>query len=407
MHRIQHMHNSGNIWYTQQNPPRARLYSWSRHPRPALGPQQRPGSAPLYGRLCYGVHTLPVPRDYPLGPLEEGLQLGQPRRLPSGAYAGKERGRKGEREWRGKCGWRQRKEEQAKPNPTGPESTAANVPADLTYESSCQSHTSFSSNQQDGRPGSSQTQVSTGATSTTADDIDTDSSIPSMSEQNYSTSSQMSSVNSPAYVKADSYSIVGSLNPGGMGVCINGTGAGGGLQLLNMATLKARDAPLQTFGDGKAPASEAPNPQPLRMEELLNIRLDRVTSDLSQPPYDSLQTYEFEGRDSRAESLSSLESDGDKEGERAAGEAWTSSTRSSRGWWKSSARGRRRRRRRRHRAARRRRPQRLRDRARTQRNSCRDGISRSPVRDERERRGKSLIMTEFKHTQTRGEKTFL
>lgn len=136
----------------------------------------------------------------------------------------------------------------------------------------------------------------------------------------------MSSVNSPAYVKADSYSIVGSLNPGKMGVCINGTGAGGGLQLLNMATLKARDtspqnltAPARSLGNGKAPASEAPNPQPLRMEELLNIRLDRVTSDLSQPPYDSLQTYEFEGRDSRAESLSSLESDGDKEGERAAG----------------------------------------------------------------------------------------
>uniref|UniRef100_A0A3B4G0T1 Cadherin-24-like n=1 Tax=Pundamilia nyererei TaxID=303518 RepID=A0A3B4G0T1_9CICH len=50
-----------------------------------------------------------------------------------------------------------------------------------------------------------------------------------------------------------------------------------------------------------------------QMEELLNIRLDQVTFDLSQPPYDSLQTYEFEGRDSRAESLSSLESDGEKD----------------------------------------------------------------------------------------------
>ncbi|XP_014873391.1 cadherin-24, partial [Poecilia latipinna] len=358
MHRIQHMHNSGNIWYTQQNPPRARTYSWSRHPRPVLGPQQRPGSAPLYGRLCYGVHTLPVLRDYPLGPLEAGLQLGS---VTQGLAAGhganrllvpgrstfepllrspetsrrgfeaehmlaKSAGADGNQSSGANVAGAKGKEEQAKTNPTGPESTAANVPAELTYESSCQSRASFSSNQQDGRPGSSQTQVSTGATSTTADDIDTDSSIPSMSEQNYSTSSQMSSVNSPAYVKADTYSIVGSLNPGGMGVCINGTGAGSGLQLLNMATLKARDAPPQTLtapagslGNGKAPASEAPNPQPLRMEELLNIRLDRVTSDLSQPPYDSLQTYEFEGRDSRAESLSSLESDGDKEGERAAG----------------------------------------------------------------------------------------
>ncbi|KAM4629255.1 cadherin-24, partial [Polymixia lowei] len=66
MHRVQHMQNNRNIWYTQQNPPRARTYSWSRNPRPGLDPQ-RPGSAPLYGRLCYGIHTLPVLRDYPEG----------------------------------------------------------------------------------------------------------------------------------------------------------------------------------------------------------------------------------------------------------------------------------------------------------------------------------------------------
>uniref|UniRef100_A0A3Q4GTT1 Cadherin 24, type 2a n=1 Tax=Neolamprologus brichardi TaxID=32507 RepID=A0A3Q4GTT1_NEOBR len=69
---------------------------------------------------------------------------------------------------------------------------------------------------------------------------------------------------------------------------------------------------LQSIGAEPA-RTETTNPQPLRMEELLNIRLDQVTFDLSQPPYDSLQTYEFEGRDSRAESLSSLESDGEKD----------------------------------------------------------------------------------------------
>lgn len=68
---------SWHRWYTQPNPPRARTYSWSRNPRPGLDPQQRPGSAPLYGRLCYGIHTLPVLRDYPVGPLEAGLQLTQ------------------------------------------------------------------------------------------------------------------------------------------------------------------------------------------------------------------------------------------------------------------------------------------------------------------------------------------
>uniref|UniRef100_A0A3P9D0Z2 Cadherin 24 n=1 Tax=Maylandia zebra TaxID=106582 RepID=A0A3P9D0Z2_9CICH len=71
---------------------------------------------------------------------------------------------------------------------------------------------------------------------------------------------------------------------------------------------------IRGWASGAEPArTETTNPQPLRMEELLNIRLDQVTFDLSQPPYDSLQTYEFEGRDSRAESLSSLESDGEKD----------------------------------------------------------------------------------------------
>uniref|UniRef100_A0A3B3XJ06 Cadherin domain-containing protein n=1 Tax=Poecilia mexicana TaxID=48701 RepID=A0A3B3XJ06_9TELE len=228
-----------------------------RHPRPALGPQQRPGSAPLYGRLCYGVHTLPVLRDYPLGPLEAGLQLGS---VTQGLAAGH----------------------------------GANhllVPGRSTFEPLLRSP---------------------------------ETSRRGFEAEHMLTKSAGADGNQSG--GADTYSIVGSLNPGGMGVCINGTGAGSRLQLLNMATLKARDAPPQTLtapvgllGNGKASASEAPNPQPLRMEELLNIRLDRVTSDLSQPPYDSLQTYEFEGRDSRAESLSSLESDGDKEGERAAG----------------------------------------------------------------------------------------
>lgn len=67
---------SWHRWYTQQNPTRVRTYSWNRNP-PRLGPQQRPDSAPLYGRHCYGFQTLPVLSDYPAGPLEVGLQLTQ------------------------------------------------------------------------------------------------------------------------------------------------------------------------------------------------------------------------------------------------------------------------------------------------------------------------------------------
>lgn len=115
---------------------------------------------------------------------------------------------------------------------------------------------------------------------------------------------------------------------------MNGASGGGlypaGVQLLNMCRLQRKEQPLPLprgmFGDsrgwacGAEPArAEAANPQPLHMEELLNIRLDQVTFDLSQPPYDSLQTYEFEGRDSRAESLSSLESDGEKDDGRVVG----------------------------------------------------------------------------------------
>lgn len=185
------------------------------------------------------------------------------------------------------------------------------------------------SNQQDGRPGSSQTQFSTGATSCTLDDIDTDSSIPSVSEQNYSHVKPAA-----AFSGGDTYSIVGSLN-GGAATFINGANGTGsypaGLPLLNMGRLQREDLNRQSLRlaggvftgvrGGRWPGGAEParteshaNPQPLRMEDLLSIRLDQVTFDLSQPPYDSLQTYEFEGRDSRAESLSSLESDGEKEG---------------------------------------------------------------------------------------------
>ncbi|XP_044217554.1 cadherin-24-like [Thunnus albacares] len=374
MHRIQHMHNNRNIWYTQQNLPRARTYSWSRNPRPGLDPHQRPGSAPLYGRLCYGIHTLPVLRDYPAGPLEAGLQLTQlthgltgghianplviqnqstfepllhsPEMSP-GSYEAEhmlaeskitERNEVSE----ANAADTKQNQDQAKIDSTESESTPANNAANLTYcdpnESSCQSHTSCSSNQQEGRPGSSQTQISTGATSCTVDDFDTDSSIPSVSERNYSNGSQISSSNNPpVYLKGDTYSIVGSLNPNSRGTCINGTSSSGlypaGAQLLNMCRLQRKDLTPQPlplpggmFGNnrgwacGAEPArTEATNPQPLRMEDLLNFRLDQVTFDLSQPPYDSLQTYEFEGRDSRAESLSSLESDEEKDEGRVVG----------------------------------------------------------------------------------------
>lgn len=211
--------------------------------------------------------------------------------------------------------------------------SAADSIADLPHcdpnESSCQSHSSSVSKQQEGRPGSAQTQISTTATSCTLDDVDTDSSIPSVSEQNYSKGCQS---NPPVYAAGDTYSIVGSLNPHSRGTVLNGTSGAGlyaaGVPLLNMCTLQRKDPtslslPGEVLGGGggwaESTRTDSTNLQSLRMKDLLNIRLDQVTFDLSQPPYDSLQTYEFEGRDSRAESLSSLESDGEKDDGRVVG----------------------------------------------------------------------------------------
>lgn len=54
----------------------------------------------------------------------------------------------------------------------------------------------------------------------------------------------------------------------------------------------------------------------LRVGEFLRLRLAQVTFDPSQPPYDSVQVYGLEGTGSRAGSLSSLESEGDKDGDK-------------------------------------------------------------------------------------------
>uniref|UniRef100_A0A3B3ZCF3 Cadherin domain-containing protein n=1 Tax=Periophthalmus magnuspinnatus TaxID=409849 RepID=A0A3B3ZCF3_9GOBI len=83
--------------------------------------------------------------------------------------------------------------------------------------------------------------------------------------------------------------------------------------LQSMVPLLNMYKDTQPLPGGTLKNNRPTNPQPLHMEELLNVRLNHVTFDLSQPPYDSLQTYEFEGRDSRAESLSSLESNGEKD----------------------------------------------------------------------------------------------
>uniref|UniRef100_A0A3B4ZRQ1 Cadherin 24 n=1 Tax=Stegastes partitus TaxID=144197 RepID=A0A3B4ZRQ1_9TELE len=70
----------------------------------------------------------------------------------------------------------------------------------------------------------------------------------------------------------------------------------------------------------KRTSSRAPGPGgpslALRVGEFLRLRLAQVTFDPSQPPYDSVQVYGLEGTGSRAGSLSSLESEGEKDAEK-------------------------------------------------------------------------------------------
>lgn len=78
------------------------------------------------------------------------------------------------------------------------------------------------------------------------------------------------------------------------------------------------------FGAGWVPGMEATRGShghggpslALRVGEFLRLRLAQVTFDPSQPPYDSVQVYGLEGTGSRAGSLSSLESEGEKDPEK-------------------------------------------------------------------------------------------
>lgn len=78
------------------------------------------------------------------------------------------------------------------------------------------------------------------------------------------------------------------------------------------------------FGAGWVPGMEAARGAAgpggpslaLRVGEFLRLRLAQVTFDPSQPPYDSVQVYGLEGTGSRAGSLSSLESEGEKDAEK-------------------------------------------------------------------------------------------
>ncbi|XP_056459222.1 cadherin-24 [Gadus chalcogrammus] len=275
--RAQHMHTAHNHTHNNahHNP-----NIWSRAPRPAAAPppRPRPGSAPMYGRR-YAAHTLPSPRDPPLH-LPQLAHLGAP------------------------PGWRQqadrsfismlananasmRANASMLANASGIATAAAGL-GDVTTAAGgvgeqVQRNPAVIQNDHEERGGGS-APTSPTASGSTLDD--TDSSLPSLPSLSGPPCHRGNEVTPPP----DSYSIVGSLSRRGA----RGRGPG-------------------------ASTGEAAASLPMRMEDFLNFRLKRVTFDLTQPPYDSLQTYEFEGRGSRAGSLSSLESEEAGEEERGGG----------------------------------------------------------------------------------------
>ncbi|XP_060899989.1 uncharacterized protein LOC132978725 isoform X1 [Labrus mixtus] len=73
--------DSRNIRYTQRNQEKARTYSWAQNP--GVDHNYSGAGGPLYGRLCYSSHTLPVLRRTPGGTFEPGLaEIGY--RFPAG-----------------------------------------------------------------------------------------------------------------------------------------------------------------------------------------------------------------------------------------------------------------------------------------------------------------------------------
>ncbi|KAL1022554.1 hypothetical protein UPYG_G00029210 [Umbra pygmaea] len=383
MHRVQRMQNTGNIWYTQQS--QGQTYSWSRTP-PSAVDQRCPGSAPVYGRLCYSFHMLPgllrdcsqEPTSYQsslqlaklmgiyelpanqVGNNSPGIQNQEPfDRLKPGAFhinpsepccisrdAQESEPSVDRRPAESEGGGGNDSDTRQQLQSPDQEAIRAQPESVLTDEAlvrndsvpnglSSQGVSSMSSSEQQNQPDPSEDST-TGASSSVVHNTDTDSSTLPSSEENENTAGVSKNINSnhTKPMQDSEYSIVGSVNQGGGK--IPGTGTTlypGSAEFLNVYALGLRDLTPQLlpfsggmlgysgWGCGRGLLDRAGggatcnSSLPVRMEQFLKHRLDQVNFDLSQPPYDSLQTYEFEGGDSRAGSLSSLESEGEREEE--------------------------------------------------------------------------------------------
>ncbi|XP_026092884.1 cadherin-11-like [Carassius auratus] len=360
MQRAPRLRDSKNI-YSQDNLDSIRTFSWSQ----SLGlDPRRPVSAPLYGRYCYSIQTLPASRNR-LGPFSSRLdlaklayvlpgsqgQVGGP--LESGSvFIGKNRD-----------GLEQKRADGStssipKESETGSEviseshtlSQDQSVHSDqvLFVKDSSQSGScsEASSTSVSHKPEPSPHCLTTRASIST---ITTDDSVPASAlDKNgdialISTSQSTSSLGT---TEMPFRTMEGTLLRGGRGIPLTGTtllypeaaglmglyGVGGQNYVPHLVRPLPGGAGLGERGLGlgngkvghanseKAGADSLTN----RMGDFLQHRLALVTFDPMQPPYDSLQTYGLEGDGSQATSLSSLESEAEKdtEGQKHRFEEW-------------------------------------------------------------------------------------
>ncbi|XP_016097889.1 cadherin-11-like [Sinocyclocheilus grahami] len=359
MRRAQRLQDSKNM-YSQDNLDSIRTFSWSQ----SLGlDPRRPVSAPLYGRYCYSIQTLPASRNR-LGPFNSRLDLaklayvlpgsqgqaGGP--LESGSvFIGKSRDGSEHKRADGST------DSIPKESETGSEliSESHTLSRDQSVHSdqvlfvkgssqsgSCSeaSSTSVSHKPEASHCLTTRASISTITTddSTPASALDKNGDVPLISTSQSSTS--LGTTEMPFRT------MEGTLLRRGGGIPLTGTtllypeaaglmslyGVGGQNYVPHIVMPLPGGAGLYERGWGlgngkvcqanseKAGADSLTN----RMGDFLQHRLALVTSDPMQPPYDSLQTYGLEGGGSQATSLSSLESEAEKdtEGQKHRFEEW-------------------------------------------------------------------------------------
>ncbi|KAA0706587.1 Cadherin-24 Precursor [Triplophysa tibetana] len=357
MRQTQRLRDSKNM-YSQDNLDSLRTFSWGQ----SLGlDPRRPVSAPLYGRYCYSIQTLPASRNR-LWQFNSGLDLAKlayvlpsSRDQPNGALesgcvfiskisdGSEHKGTDGSTE-------SIPKESETGSEVVSESHTTSQSDQVLFMKSSSQSgscseasHSSSAGHIPVSSPHclTTSASVSTVTTdvSTAASTVDKNSDVHLLINTNQTTSSPGTTdmpfrtmegtllrsdggITSPgtSFLYPEAAKLMGLYGSGGQNYVphlVMSLPGGAGLYDRGWGY---RNGKVGQANSGKAGVDSLTN----RMGDFLQYRLALVTFDPMQPPYDSLQTYGLEGSGSQATSLSSLESEPEKdaEGENDGLEKW-------------------------------------------------------------------------------------